>query len=108
MARQTKRQQEWALEDLERRESLRAIAQTVDCPGCEQPAGHPCRNYVGEPLGRMDHPGRLNRARAQTVDCPACRQPAGEPCVDRSTEPLGRAGYHARRFNQALATEDLP
>ncbi|MCE7008749.1 hypothetical protein LWC34_38950 [Kibdelosporangium philippinense] len=68
MTRRTKREEEWVLEGLEQRESLRAAAQTVDCPappfGCQQPTGKPCVNRVGEPLRHMDHASRLTRAQA--------------------------------------------
>lgn len=116
MARPTKQQQQWALDDLEERESLRATAQTVDCPpppfGCEQPAGQPCRNRVGEPLKKIDHPHRRNRAIAESAECPppptGCGRPAGQQCTTALGAPLGHKGYHASRFARAQATEDRP
>ncbi|GAB3429880.1 zinc finger domain-containing protein [Actinophytocola sediminis] len=61
--------QRWKEDRLADRIDLRDLAQEVPCSYCQAEIGEPCvypaGSWRGMPLGRMDHPCRIDEARRQ-------------------------------------------
>lgn len=56
------RVQNWKLDRLADRISLRELAQEVECQDCGAAIGDPCVHPDGVPLAKVDHPRRIRKA----------------------------------------------